>query len=39
MSYKLAFDNVKKENDKVFEESGVAVVVDAKSYLLSRTPL
>ena len=33
MSYKLGFDNVKKESDKTFEELGVKVVVDPKSYL------
>jgi iron-sulfur cluster assembly protein len=33
MSYKLAFDHVPKEGDKVFEEHEVKVVVDPKSYL------
>ena len=33
MSYKLGFDTVKKESDKIFEELGVKVVVDPKSYL------
>jgi iron-sulfur cluster assembly protein len=34
LSYKLQFENTgKKENDKVFEEHGVKVVVDSKSYL------
>lgn len=33
LSYKLNFDNELKETDKVFEEHGVKVVVDSKSYL------
>lgn len=33
MSYKLGFETQKKEADKVFEEHGVKVVVDSKSYL------
>ena len=33
MSYKLGFDTVRKDNDKIFEELGVKVVVDPKSYL------
>jgi iron-sulfur cluster assembly protein len=33
MSYKLAFDNKRADNDKVFAEHGVEVVVDTKSYL------
>jgi len=33
MSYKLGFDSVKKETDKLFEERGVRVLVDPKSYL------
>ncbi|MDZ4676430.1 MAG: iron-sulfur cluster insertion protein ErpA [Oligoflexia bacterium] len=33
MSYKLAFDNVKTDGDKIFEDHGVKVVVDPKSYL------
>lgn len=33
MSYKLGFDTSKKDNDKTFEENGVKVVVDPKSYL------
>jgi iron-sulfur cluster assembly protein len=33
MSYKLGFDAVRKETDKVFEDQGVTVIVDPKSYL------
>ena len=33
MSYKLNFDSSMKENDKTFEEHGVKVVIDSKSYL------
>lgn len=33
MSYKLDFDEAKKENDKFFEQDGIKVVVDPKSYL------
>jgi len=33
MSYKLGFDTKKSENDKTFEENGVKVVVDPKSFL------
>jgi iron-sulfur cluster assembly protein len=33
MSYKLGFDAIKKESDKLFEERGVRVLVDPKSYL------
>ena len=34
MSYKLGFENQPPgENDKIFEELGVKVLIDAKSYL------
>lgn len=33
LSYKLDFDDIIAENDKQFEEGGVKVVVDPKSYL------
>jgi len=33
MSYKLGFDTKKTESDKVFEDQGVTVLVDPKSYL------
>lgn len=33
MSYKLNFDTSMKENDKVFEQHGVKIVIDSKSYL------
>jgi iron-sulfur cluster assembly protein len=33
LSYKLDFDKVIRDNDKVFEQDGVKVVVDPKSYL------
>lgn len=33
LMYNLEFDNVLKENDKEFEDNGVKVVVDKKSFL------
>lgn len=33
MQYKLDFDTNKAENDKVFTEQGIQVVIDPKSYL------
>ncbi|MBL4716541.1 MAG: iron-sulfur cluster assembly accessory protein [Bacteroidia bacterium] len=33
LSYKLDFDNKSKEEDQVFEDKGVKVVVDMKSFL------
>jgi iron-sulfur cluster assembly protein len=33
LTYQLAFDNIEKEGDKSFEDNGVKVVVDKKSYL------
>jgi iron-sulfur cluster assembly protein len=33
MSYKLAFDNTKKETDKEFQHDGVTLLVDPKSIL------
>ena len=33
LMYNLSFDNEEKEGDKVFENNGVKVVVDQKSYL------
>lgn len=33
MSYKLDFTNETTEKDKIFEQDGVRVVVDGKSYL------
>jgi len=38
-SYKMDFDTVAKENDKVFESSGAKVVVDGQSllYLIGMT--
>lgn len=33
LSYKLEFDNVMKEGDQVFEDKGIKVVVDKKSFL------
>jgi iron-sulfur cluster assembly protein len=33
LSYKLEFDNQLKEGDQVFEDKGVKVVVDRKSFL------
>ena len=33
LSYKLDFDNESKPNDQVFEDNGVKVVIDLKSFL------
>ena len=33
LSYDLTFDKETQENDKVFEENGVRIVVDKKSFL------
>lgn len=33
LSYKLDFDNIKKPMDQVFEDNGVKVVTDLKSFL------
>lgn len=33
LSYDLKFDNNKEEEDKVFEDNGVRVIVDKKSFL------
>ncbi|MGC6433252.1 MAG: iron-sulfur cluster insertion protein ErpA [Crocinitomicaceae bacterium] len=33
LTYQLKFDNELNENDKVFEDNGVKIVVDKKSYL------
>jgi iron-sulfur cluster assembly protein len=33
LMYQLTFDNEEKEGDKVFEDNGMRVVVDTKSYL------
>ncbi|HVA98469.1 MAG TPA: iron-sulfur cluster assembly accessory protein [Bacteroidia bacterium] len=33
LSYKLEFDNQLKEGDQVFEDKGIKVVVDKKSFL------
>ena len=33
LSYKLEFDNIKKEGDQEFEDKGVKIVVDRKSFL------
>ena len=33
LTYKLAFDNQTKPDDKVFEDKGVKIVVDKKSFL------
>lgn len=33
LSYKLEFDNQLKENDQVFEDKGIQIVVDRKSFL------
>ena len=33
LSYKLEFDNQLKEGDKMFEDKGIKIVVDRKSFL------
>ena len=33
LSYKMDFDNEQKPNDQVFEDNGVKVVIDLKSFL------
>ncbi|WP_196885689.1 HesB/IscA family protein [Aureivirga sp. CE67] len=33
LSYDLKFDNTKSEDDKVFEDNGVKIIVDKKSFL------
>ena len=33
LSYDLSFDNVEKENDKVFENNNIKIIVDKKSFL------
>jgi len=33
LMYKLEFDNTEKEDDKIFEDNGLKVVVDKKSFL------
>jgi iron-sulfur cluster assembly protein len=33
LSYKLEFDNVSKEGDQVFEDKGIKIAVDKKSFL------
>lgn len=33
LMYQLTFDNQEKEGDKAFEDNGIKVVVDKKSYL------
>ena len=33
LMYQLEFDNEEKEGDKTFEDNGVKIVVDKKSYL------
>lgn len=33
LSYKLEFDNVMREGDQVFEDKGLKIVIDRKSFL------
>ena len=33
LTYDLQFDNIQKEEDKVFEDNGVRIIVDKKSFL------
>ncbi|NNL15396.1 MAG: iron-sulfur cluster assembly accessory protein [Flavobacteriaceae bacterium] len=33
LSYDLKFDNKKQEEDKIFEDNGIKIIVDKKSFL------
>jgi iron-sulfur cluster assembly protein len=33
LSYDLSFDNQEKENDKIFENNDIKIIVDKKSFL------
>jgi iron-sulfur cluster assembly protein len=33
LSYKLEFDNIVKEGDQIFEDKGIKIAVDKKSFL------
>ncbi len=33
LSYDLSFDNQEKENDKIFENNNIRIIVDKKSFL------
>jgi iron-sulfur cluster assembly protein len=33
LSYELKFDNRQQEGDKIFEDNGVKIIVDKKSFL------
>ena len=33
LSYDLSFDNQEKENDKIFENNNIKIIVDKKSFL------
>ena len=33
LSYKLEFDNVMRDGDQVFEDKGIKIVIDRKSFL------
>ena len=33
LSYDLKFDNQELENDKIFEDNGIKIIVDKKSFL------
>ena len=33
LSYELKFDDIQQENDKVFEDNNIKIVVDKKSFL------
>lgn len=33
LSYKMDFDNESKENDQIFEDKGIKIVTDLKSFL------
>ena len=33
LSYDLKFDNIKDEEDKMFEDNGVKIIIDKKSFL------
>lgn len=33
LEYVLKFDNIKEDNDQVFEDNGIKIIVDKKSFL------
>lgn len=33
LSYELKFDNIQNDGDKIFEDNGIKIIVDTKSFL------